>query len=73
MKQAKDLEVNSTYLATAAVHSPALLTLGGKDVEGLITLSVFDMENPTPTLKKFTEKYQAKFGEGDPIPLRCGL
>lgn len=66
VKQAKDLEIKSDYLATAAVHSPALLTLGGKDVEGLITLSVFDMEDPTPTLKTFTEKYQAKFGAGEP-------
>jgi branched-chain amino acid transport system substrate-binding protein len=66
VKQAKDLEINATYLATAAVHSPALLTLGGKDVEGLITLSVFDMDNPSPTLKSFTEKYQAKFGAGEP-------
>lgn len=66
VKQAKDLGIDGPFLSTAAVHSPALLSLGGEAVEGLITLSVFDLEKPGPTLKGFTEKYQAKFGSSEP-------
>jgi branched-chain amino acid transport system substrate-binding protein len=66
MKQAKDLGVRSTFIASSSVHSPALFSLGGDAVNGLITFSVFNIGNPGPTLQHFIAKYQEKYGAGEP-------
>lgn len=66
IKQSRDLGINSTFIASASVHSPALFTLGGEAVNGLITNSVFNFANPGPTLKQFIAKYKEKYGEGEP-------
>jgi branched-chain amino acid transport system substrate-binding protein len=66
MKQAKDLGVRSTFIASSSVHSPALFSLGGDAVNGLITFSVFNIGSPGPTLQQFIAKYQEKYGAGEP-------
>lgn len=66
MKQAKDLGVRSTFIASASVHSPALFTIGGAAVNGLITNAVFNLANPGPTLKQFIAKYKEKYGDSEP-------
>lgn len=66
IKQSRDLGINSTFIASASVHSPALFTLGGEAVNGLITNSVFNFANPGPTLKQFIAKYKEKYGESEP-------
>lgn len=66
LKQAKDLGIKATFIASSSVHSPALFTLGGDAVNGLITLSVFNLANPSPTLKQFVAKYQEKYGLKEP-------
>jgi branched-chain amino acid transport system substrate-binding protein len=66
MKQAKDLGLRSTFIASASVHSPALFTLGGDAVNGLITLSVFNFANPGATLKQFIAKYKEKYNISEP-------
>lgn len=65
-KQARDLGITSQFIASSSVQSPALFKLGGKAVNGLITLSVQNVANPGPTLKNFTAKYKEKFGGKDP-------
>ncbi len=66
MKQARDLGVKATFIASSSVHSPALLSLGGDAVNGLITLSVFNMGAPGETLQHFIAKYQEKYGINQP-------
>jgi len=60
------LGVKATFIASASVHSPALFTIGGAAVEGLITNAVFNLANPGPTLKQFIEKYKAKYDGSEP-------
>jgi len=66
MKQAKDLSIRSTFIASSSVHSPALFSLGGDAVNGLIALSVFNIGNPGPTLKNFIAKYKEKYSGSEP-------
>jgi branched-chain amino acid transport system substrate-binding protein len=66
MKQAKDLDLHSTFIASASVQSPALFTIGGDAVNGLITQAVFNFVNPGPTLKQFIAKYKEKYGSSEP-------
>ncbi|MDR1519244.1 MAG: ABC transporter substrate-binding protein [Planctomycetota bacterium] len=66
MKQAKDLGVKADYVASSSVHSPGLFAVGGDAVNGLITLSVFDFVDPTPTQSNFIAKYRAAYNNDEP-------
>jgi branched-chain amino acid transport system substrate-binding protein len=66
MRQAKDLDINALFVASSSVHSPALFTLGGDAVNGLITISVFNFANPSPLLRQFTDKYAVLYKESEP-------
>ncbi|MDR1534802.1 MAG: ABC transporter substrate-binding protein [Planctomycetota bacterium] len=66
LRQARDLGIKATYIASSSVHSPALFTIGGDAVEGLITLSVFNFANPNPTQRSFFARYRAAHGNEEP-------
>ncbi|MDR1398047.1 MAG: ABC transporter substrate-binding protein [Desulfarculales bacterium] len=66
MKQARDLDFKTQFVASSSVHSPALFTLGGDAVNGLITNSVFNFASPSPLLQEFTAKYSARYKENEP-------
>ncbi len=66
VKQARELNVESQFVASSSIHSPALFTLGGDAVNGIITISVFNFATPTPLLQQFTNKYEAIYSESEP-------
>ena len=66
VKQARDLGINAQFIASSSVHSPALFQLGGSAVNGLITMSVFNVSNPGETLKNFSAKYSSKYKANEP-------
>jgi branched-chain amino acid transport system substrate-binding protein len=66
MKQARDLDFKTQFIASSSVHSPALFALGGDAVNGLITISVFNFASPSPLLREFTAKYTARYKESEP-------
>jgi branched-chain amino acid transport system substrate-binding protein len=65
-RQARELDIRAQLIASSSIHSPALFTLGGTAVNGLITLSVFNFASPSPLLTQFTKKYEARYKESEP-------
>jgi branched-chain amino acid transport system substrate-binding protein len=65
-KQARELDVGAQLIASSSIHSPALFTLGGTAVNGLITMSVFNFGTPSPLLVRFTKTYEARYKESEP-------
>jgi branched-chain amino acid transport system substrate-binding protein len=65
MQQAHKLGITAIFAGTDASFSSELLTLGGKDVEGLFQYSTFivDVAATNPVAKKFIDSYNAKYGE----------
>lgn len=65
LQQAHQLGINAVFMTTDASFSSELLTLGGKDVEGLYLYSTFitDAASANPVAKKFIDSYRAAYGE----------
>jgi branched-chain amino acid transport system substrate-binding protein len=65
LQQAHQLGINAIFMTTDASFSSELLTLGGKDVEGLYLYSTFitDAASANPVAKKFIDSYRAAYGE----------
>ncbi len=45
-----------------SANNPAILPLGGKNVEGLLTVCGFDVTNTDPKVQKFVKDYKAAYG-----------
>ncbi len=62
--QADTLGVGDVPICGAdGLYSPALITEGGKAVEGVYTLGAFTPDNTDPVVQSFVTAYKAKFGE----------
>ena len=64
-QQAHNLGITSILMTTDASFSSELLTLGGKNVEGIYLYSTFTIEvgGVNPAAKKFIDAYKAQYGE----------
>jgi branched-chain amino acid transport system substrate-binding protein len=49
--------------AIGSVYSPKFIELGGKDVDGVYTESVFFPGDSRPEVKAFVDTYKARYGE----------
>ncbi|NHQ86624.1 ABC transporter substrate-binding protein [Iodobacter sp. HSC-16F04] len=49
-------------LGGAGLDSPELIRLGGKNTEGTVVFSLFNMGDPRPEVKAFGEQFKKKFG-----------
>lgn len=45
-----------------SANNPAIIPLGGKDVDGLLTICGFDVTNTDPKVQKFVQDYKAAYG-----------
>jgi branched-chain amino acid transport system substrate-binding protein len=62
--QAKSLGIGDVPICGAdGLYSPALITEGGANVEGVYTLGAFSADSTEPAVQAFVESYTAKFGE----------
>lgn len=62
--QAETLGLGDVPICGAdGLYSPALITEGGKDVEGIYTLGAFTPENQDPKVQAFVKAFKEKYGE----------
>jgi branched-chain amino acid transport system substrate-binding protein len=62
-QQAKRLGLQTKFLGSDGVSSPALVQVGGDAVEGFTFVSAFDPNYQDPKVQAFVKNYQAKYNE----------
>lgn len=62
-RQAKELGLQSRFVATRSASDPTVLNTAPKDVEGLIIPDVFNPGSPDPATKNFVQSYKEKYGQ----------
>jgi branched-chain amino acid transport system substrate-binding protein len=70
-RQLRQQGMKETIAAVSSVYSPKLIELGGDAVEGMYTQSAFSPEDPRPEVRKFVDKFRAKYGR-DPDTFNVG-
>ncbi|MDJ0868742.1 MAG: penicillin-binding protein activator [Myxococcota bacterium] len=50
-------------LGSSAWHDPELIEIAGRHVDGAVFTSAFDESSPAPTVREFSERYLATYGE----------
>ena len=61
-KQAREMKMNFPLLGSDGWDSPELWKLGGKSLNNSYITNHFAVDNPSPTMKNFVAKYEAKYG-----------
>jgi len=63
MKQAREMGINSQFLAMRSAEDPVLLETAGKSAEGLIYTYPFDANSDDSEIKEFTGAFEEKYNE----------
>ncbi|OGT21507.1 MAG: hypothetical protein A3C55_01350 [Gammaproteobacteria bacterium RIFCSPHIGHO2_02_FULL_42_13] len=62
VKQARYLNINVPIFGADALNSDALIDIAGKAAEGVVALTTFSPNKPTPIVQQFTQEFYKKFG-----------
>jgi branched-chain amino acid transport system substrate-binding protein len=62
-RQVRSVGLTQPIAAIGSVYSPKFIELGGKDVDGVYTESVFFPGDSRPEVKAFVDTYKARYGE----------
>ncbi|MFT3925507.1 MAG: ABC transporter substrate-binding protein [Myxococcales bacterium] len=71
-RQARRLGITVPMMGGDGWESPELRSIGGKDIVGSYFSNHFAHDQPSPTAKKFTSAYEAKFHEPTPALASLG-
>jgi branched-chain amino acid transport system substrate-binding protein len=60
--QARDLGMNMPLAGGDGWESPKLIEIGGKALEGCFYSNHYHVDDPSPAVREFVQKYEARFG-----------
>ena len=60
--QARDLGMNQPLAGGDGWESPKLIEIGGKALEGSFYSNHYHVDDPSPAVREFVQKYEARFG-----------
>ena len=60
--QARDLGMNMPLAGGDGWESPKLIEIGGKALEGSFYSNHYHVDDPSPAVREFVQKYEARFG-----------
>jgi branched-chain amino acid transport system substrate-binding protein len=60
--QARDLGMNMPLAGGDGWESPKLIEIGGKALEGCFYSNHYHVDDPSPAVREFVQKYRARFG-----------
>ena len=63
LKQAKELNINKTFVAPGGTIGPEILEIAGQAANGLIYISEFDLNSDNEAITAFRAKYNQKYNK----------
>ena len=63
LKQAKELNINETFVAPAGTIGPEIIEIAGPTADGLIYITEFDLNSDKEVIKTFRENYKQKYNK----------